>query len=89
MTTETELWQVAFDAWKVSGKEVGRRADDSFGTALKDYYSITLLNISAVQSRWVRTYLQEKSVFGSIAQVASYMFKVGISISIRALSKNT
>lgn len=34
LTTETELWQVAFDAWKVSGKEVGRKADDSFGTAL-------------------------------------------------------
>lgn len=34
LTTDAELWQVAFDAWKVTGKEVGRRADDSFGTAL-------------------------------------------------------
>lgn len=34
LTTDAELWQVAFDAWKVTGKEVGRKADDSFGTAL-------------------------------------------------------
>jgi len=88
-TTDAELWQAAFDAWKVTRKEVGRRADDSFGTALEDYYGKTLLNISAVQSRWVRTYLQEKSIFGSTAQVASYTYKVGIRTNIRASSKNT
>lgn len=81
LTTDAELWQVAGDARKVTGKEVGRSTDDrgSFGTALQDYYSKTFLNISAVQSRWVRTYLQEKSIFGTTAQVASYTFKVGIN----------
>lgn len=91
LPTAAQLQQVACDAHKVTGKEVGRRADDtgSFGTALHNCYSKTWLNISAAQSRWVRTYLQEKSVFGTAAQVASYTFKGGINTSRRALSKST
>lgn len=91
LPADAQLRQVARDARKVTGKEVGRRADDrgSFGTAAHNCYSQSWLNISAAQSRWVRTYLQEKSVFGSAAQVASYRLKGGRKTSRRARSKST